>query len=103
MDTKIDPKLLASQAIQKQPELKGKKSPEDLKKVCQQFEAVLVHSMFKEMRNTVPDGGLIPRGQGEDMYREMLDWEIAQSMAKRDGLGIAEVLYRQIQGKDGKD
>ncbi len=103
MDTKIDPKFLASQAIQKQPELKGKKSPEELKKVCQQFEALLVNSMFKEMRNTIPDGGLIPRGQGEDMYREMLDWEIAQSMSKRQGIGIAEVLYRQINGKDPKN
>ncbi len=101
MDLKIDPKMLASQALVKKPDFSGKKDdPAKLKAACQQFEALFVHSMYKEMRKTVPTDGLVPAGSGQDVFQEMMDWEVAQKATQGSGLGIAEALYRQLQVTD---
>lgn len=99
MDSIIDPKMLVNQAAatpgQRQP--KGN-DPEALRKVCQEFEAILTQSMFKGMRATVPAGGLVERGMGTEIFEEMMDVELAKKSAQGQGLGIAEALYRQLQG-----
>lgn len=99
MNPIIDPKLLVNQSAtvpgQRQP--KGN-DPEALRKVCQEFEAILTQSMFKGMRATVPAGGLVERGMGTEIFEEMMDVELAKKSAQGQGLGIGEALYRQLQG-----
>ncbi|MHB1400172.1 MAG: rod-binding protein [Trichloromonadaceae bacterium] len=99
MNGTIDPKLLLTQTAAA-PQLRPAKGndPEALRKVCQQFEAILTQSLFKGMRATVPAGGLIERGMGTEIFEELMDVELAQSAAQGQGLGIGEALYRQLQG-----
>jgi len=75
---------------------KGKKDDSELKKACQDFEALFVGEMFKSMRKTVPDGGLVKKGNGEEMYREMLDMEVASNLSRSKGIGLGDALYRQL-------
>lgn len=103
MTSPIDPKLLISPAVTKTPDTAtNRKDPAALRKACQDFEALFVHSLFKEMRKTIPQDGLLPRGMGEDAYVEMMDWEMAQRSSRTQSLGIAEALFRQLGGEKDK-
>lgn len=69
---------------------------ESLKEVCQEFEAYFIQQLFKEMKNTVPDGGLIGKSQGEDIFEEMLYEEYAKEASKGMGIGITDIMYQQL-------
>lgn len=73
-------------------------SPESLRVAAEQFEAVFVAQMLSAMRETVPDGGLM-RGRNEDMYREMMDRQVALDVASGRGFGLAEAIERQLGGR----
>lgn len=76
---------------------KGGNQPQKqaMKEVCQNFEAFFVQTMFKEMRDTVPEGGLLEDGLSSGFYREMLDKQVAMQSAKRNDFGLAQAMYRQ--------
>ena len=69
----------------------------ELKKACQDFESLFINFMFKSMRKTVPEGGLIKKGRGEKIYRDMMDMEISSQLSKGSGIGLSESLYRQLK------
>lgn len=69
----------------------------ELKKACQDFEAVFINFMFKSMRKTVPDAGLIKKGRGEKIYRDMMDMEVSSQLSRGNGFGLSESLYRQLK------
>ncbi|MDO3378050.1 rod-binding protein [Geoalkalibacter halelectricus] len=101
MNTNIDPRLLLAPSLPQtaDPAVK-RKDPEKLRAACQDFEALFVHAMFKEMRKTIPQDGLLPRGMAEDSFQEMMDWELARQTSRSGSLGIAEALYRQLGGEE---
>lgn len=72
--------------------------PEALREKCHEFEAILVQSMFKGMRSTVPEGGLLDKGMGREIFEELRDVEIARKLSRHQGLGLGEALFRQLQG-----
>jgi peptidoglycan hydrolase FlgJ len=64
---------------------------------CEEFEAIFVKMMLKEMRSTVDKSdSLISGGWAEDIYSDMLDDEYSKSMAKKAGFGLADQLYKQL-------
>ncbi|WP_156489036.1 flagellar assembly peptidoglycan hydrolase FlgJ [Marinomonas gallaica] len=71
-----------------------------LKKVAQEFEAIFINMMFKNMReaNENIGGGLFDSTQTKQ-YTEMMDTQMAQSLANAGGIGISESLIRQLQGQ----
>lgn len=72
-----------------------------LKQACQDIEAMFIQQMFKQMRATVPKGGLIPESMGTKIYEEMLDAEYSKLMASSpDNFGIAEMLYQQLKAQE---
>ena len=72
------------------------KEAETLKKACVDFESVFLNFMLSQMRETVPKSGLTGNGQGESLYRGMLDEELSKQMAASGGIGLAEMLVRQF-------
>ncbi len=48
------------------------------------------------MRKTVNKSGLMDGGFAEDIYEDMLYDEYAKNMASSTRLGIAEMLYKQL-------
>lgn len=98
MDLHLDPKAILNQAPSRLETKQGKSTdPEALRKVCQQFESILTQALFKGMRQTVPKGGVLEMGRGEQIFQEMMDMEMAQQASQGQGLGIGEALYRQLQ------
>lgn len=69
-------------------------SPDGLKAVAQQFEALLVNMMLKSMRDATPKNGLFDSEQTR-LYTSLLDQQISQNFAKR-GIGLADALLRQL-------
>lgn len=74
-----------------------------LKKVAKQFESMFVHMLFKGMRqsNAVFEEGNFGHSAGETMYRDMYDQQMSLNIADGRGLGIADMVFRQLKGVDG--
>ncbi len=74
-----------------------------LKKVAKQFESMFVHMLFKGMRqsNAVFEEGNFGHSAGEKMYRDMYDQQMSLNIAEGRGLGIADMVFRQLKGVDG--
>lgn len=100
MDVKlhtVDPALLIGR-VHKPESIAGKKEdPEALRRSCQKFEAIFIQQLFKGMRATVPEGGLQENDNSIQIYHDLMDQQVAEEMARHQGLGIAEVLFRQLQ------
>lgn len=76
----------------------GEKESKKLLKACEEFEAYFLYIIMKEMRKTVPKTGFIDGGKSEEIFRDMLDEEIAKKMAKseQNSFGIANMIYKQL-------
>ena len=68
--------------------------------VAEQFESMFIQMMLKSMRDAVPKGGLFSSND-MDTYTEMADQQIAVNMAKSGGIGLADVIARQLQPDAG--
>jgi peptidoglycan hydrolase FlgJ len=67
-----------------------------LRKVCQDFESVFLNMMLQSMRDTVPKSDLLGQDKGREMFEGMLDQEITKNMAKAGGVGLADMMFRQL-------
>ena len=70
-----------------------------LRKVCRDMESMFMNMLLTSMRETVPEGGLIEKSSGEKIMQSMLDQELSNNMAKAGGIGIADMLHRQLAAK----
>lgn len=69
-----------------------------IKAACDEIESLFVYEMLKQMRSSIPKGGLIPEGPGEKIYRDMLDEEYSKIIVRSPGrLGLSDLLYRQLK------
>src|SRR6056297_2951911 len=75
---------------------------EKLKKACEDFEAIFVNMLLKSMKNTVDEGGLTKKSHAREMFEGMLNEEMASSIAKGRGIGIAEILYDSLSNDNRK-
>ncbi|MBD5607883.1 MAG: peptidase M23 [Desulfovibrio sp.] len=78
------------------PEAKAKK----LREACEGFESIFIQKMWQEMRNAVPKGGLL-QGREERFWQDMYDQELAKSMTKAGGIGLADMMYEQLSANLG--
>ncbi|SFF55499.1 flagellar protein FlgJ [Fontimonas thermophila] len=70
-------------------------SPEAVRQAAQQFEALLLQQMLKSMR-AARLGDDVLGGEQTEFYREMADAQLAQHLSAGKGLGIADLLVRQL-------
>ncbi|NPU84755.1 MAG: hypothetical protein HPY65_09730 [Syntrophaceae bacterium] len=71
-----------------------------LRKACADFEAVMTYQMLKTMRRTAPSLTSITKYPGKETYDMMMDQKVAEELSRRGkGLGIQDLLYRQLKGK----
>ena len=69
---------------------------ENLRAVAQQFESLYLNMMLKSMRAASFGDPLFDSNDGE-MYREMYDNQIALQMSQQKGMGLADMLVKQLQ------
>jgi len=70
------------------------------KEAASQFEALLMGTMLKTMRETKFDD---EGDSAMDTYRGMLDQQMVQSLSRAGGMGIADLVYKQIAKQSGFD
>ena len=85
-------------------ELRGKAQQNDdqaLRETAQQFEALFIQMMLKSMReaNNVMKSDLV-ESQAAETFEGMYDKEMSVQMAKRNTMGLADMLVRQLGPKD---
>jgi flagellar protein FlgJ len=76
---------------------------EALRKVAEQFESMFVKMMMKSMRdaNKVFQEDSIMHSPQEDFYQQMYDDQLSVSLTGKQGMGLADVIYRQINQEYG--
>lgn len=68
-----------------------------LREVASDFEAIFIKQMLDSMRNTLnPDNRLVDTGMAGEIYDDMLYDEYAQIMAKTGGIGLADLIVKQL-------
>jgi flagellar protein FlgJ len=80
----------------------AKTDSKGMEKACKEFESLFVNYLMKEMRNTIPENELFGGGSAEKMYTTMLDGEVAKHVSIQRGIGLADMLYRQMAGQNEK-
>ena len=68
-----------------------------LRDACEGFEEMFMELMYKEMRNTVPDDTLLGNSNANKIWQSMMDSELMKSAAKGGGVGLADMLYKQLK------
>ncbi len=77
------------------------KRDQELKKACQEFEAIFTYQLLKSMRKTIEKCDLFNGGQGEEIYESLLDQELAKKLAGSGPGSLADLLYQQFRGEIG--
>ena len=72
-----------------------------LRDACAQMAGAFTAELLKALRRTVPESGLIEKGQAEEMFTSMMDDAVAQSAAARQERGLGAALYRQLRSLIG--
>jgi peptidoglycan hydrolase FlgJ len=83
--------------------LKGEASQDPskaIRKTAEQFEAYFVQQMMKTMRESVEKSDLV-EGGSMDTYQDMMDKEVSLQMVKRGGMGLADMMERQMKLAQG--
>lgn len=76
---------------------KGEDSEEGLRRVAASFEAIFARQLLREMRDSVLNSSLFGEGLASEIYQELFDDHLAEAMGKAGGLGLGEMLLRQLR------
>ena len=68
----------------------------ELRKAAQDFEAMFINLVLKEMRPDEEEDGLFGSSTAGNIYREMFDTELSKTMSGSGQLGLAEMIERQV-------
>ena len=76
------------------------RAPEAAREAARQFEALFVQMMLKSMR----DANAVLGEQRDTTYEEMFDKQISMEMSQGKGLGLGDLMVRQLAGtSDGAE
>lgn len=68
----------------------------EVKEAAEQFEAMLLKTMFGSMWSSMPKGGLLSGSNEEGLFQEMLQGELANEVSRHQSLGIKDVVLREL-------
>ena len=79
-----------------------------LKEACKEFEGLFWEQLLKSMRKTIPKSDFWGNRREEELYTSMYDQGLSVSLSEHGGLGLAEMLIRQLEpvtehSSDGKE
>ncbi len=74
----------------------------ELKKVCQEFEAIMLNMMYKQMKATIIRSELVEEDPGTAIFESMRDEELMNQASRTGTLGLAQSLYKQLSGQHVK-
>jgi peptidoglycan hydrolase FlgJ len=71
--------------------------PKTLREVSRQFESLFTKMMLESMRSASMGDPMFGSDQA-DMYQGMMDDQLAVQLSSGRGIGLADMLFRQLQG-----
>jgi flagellar protein FlgJ len=74
----------------------GANDPQAIRAVAEQFESMFTRMMLKSMRDAVGKDPMFGSDQ-QEMYQGMADDQLSVQLSKGKGLGLADMLVRQLQ------
>ncbi len=75
-------------------------TPEAIRETAKQFESLFTTMMLKSMRDASPGDSMFGSDQ-QDFYQDMFDQQLAVQLSKGKGIGLADVLVRQLMQSGG--
>lgn len=82
-------------------DIKKAEDDEKLKEVCRDFESVFLYMMMKEMKNTLPEDGLIEKSKAMEIFEDMYMEEMSKEISSVDeGIGLAKMMYDQFKSQN---
>lgn len=89
----IDPSLQAGAgpAIKQMP-----RDVAGIAKVAEDFEAFFAGLVFDQMSSDIEPDPVTGGGEGESMFKSLLNQEFGKSVARTRSLGIADIVQRQL-------
>ena len=85
-----------AQAMRPAPKLAKNADPEATQKTAKDFEAFFVIQMLEHMFKDVPTDGFFGGGKSEGVWRSMLLQQYGRTIADRGGIGIADMVSREM-------
>lgn len=83
--------------MEKFDEKKLTKNDKNLKEATEDFEAVFIKILLDAQDKTIDrEGSMFYGGNGEDIFRSMLNDERSKSMSKSGEFGLAKLMYEQL-------
>lgn len=79
-----------------------KNSPTAIKEAAKQFEAIFVGNVLKGMRDAKLADGISDNDQSK-FYKEMYDQQLAVHLSGKPGVGLADLIVKQLSHDDKKD
>ncbi|HYE91919.1 MAG TPA: rod-binding protein [Terriglobales bacterium] len=82
----------------------GAIAPADVRRLratAHEIESMFLQQMLKTMRQATPGLQGPLSGTGQRVYQEMMDEQLARSMAKGGGIGLADMLVRDVLRRQG--
>lgn len=89
------PSLTRQESI-KQPDPAKDAYNNKLRKACSEFESLFIYYMLKTMRSSTVKCAWLHQDRTEDIHTSLFDQEVSSHLAKQGGIGIGEMLYRQL-------
>lgn len=74
---------------------------EKLKQGAELYEKQFLREMVKSMRGTVSESEFMKPSQAEKIFREQLDHDYVEKWGDRGGIGLADMIYKQLLDKAG--
>ncbi|MCG8606984.1 transglycosylase SLT domain-containing protein [bacterium] len=71
-----------------------------IRKAAQDFEAIFVAQILKNMRRSLSESGLFGQGLANDIYSSMFDNQIAQAVASKNGFHLSDIIINGLQIDD---
>lgn len=68
-----------------------------LREVSEDFEALMINQMLKEMRKTVNKSDFLNGGMAEQIFEDMLYDEYSKEFSKTKTFGLADIIYNQLE------
>ena len=68
----------------------------DIKDASIQLEAIILKMMYGEMWKTVPKDKLFGDDNAMEIWRDMYNEELTKSMAQSGGIGLQDLIYKQL-------
>jgi flagellar protein FlgJ len=73
------------------------KDEKELKKACYEFDSIFTKIIYKQMKSTIMKSDFMPNSSARDMFESMLDDKLSEESSKSGGIGIGEMLFKQMK------